>query len=73
MKIGNEIKEGTEDQTSFPSAAWKMFTCWFCLIAVNFIWQAITGCDWNVAAERSFFQGIALNVFLFVWERGYTL
>jgi len=28
----------------------------------NFAWQAVTGQAWGVAAERSFFQGVALFV-----------
>ena len=38
------------------------------LMAANFAYQAITGHHWDVAAERTFFQWVAL-IDIYVWGK----
>ena len=38
------------------------WAAWVGLAAANFVYQAITDCDWNTAVERTWFQGTAILV-----------
>jgi hypothetical protein len=41
-----------------------------CLIASNFLWQYLTQQNWELAADRSFYQTIAIAIYaLYSWRR----
>lgn len=46
----------------------KAFLCCASLILGNYIWQAMTILDWSAAAERSFFQTMAIIIFVFIFK-----
>lgn len=46
----------------------KAFLCSVALSLGNYIWQAMTTLDWYVAAERSFFQIMAIMIFVFIFK-----
>ena len=35
------------------------------VVAGNFLYQAVNGCDWSLAMERSYFQTVALGMVAF--------
>lgn len=37
-----------------------------CLTASNFIFEAITSQEWHTAIERSYFQAVALLIFVLI-------
>ncbi len=41
---------------------------WTGLTAGNFLWQVFATKNWEVAAERSFFQAVALIAFLIAYR-----
>lgn len=47
---------------------WKFaLTVIFALALSNFLYQALTTQEWDVAFERAWFQAIAIVIFVFAW------
>ena len=46
----------------------KFCICWFSLSFANFLYQAVTAMDYELAAERSFFELVGLVTWLLIFD-----